>query len=357
MYFIYDDYYLKHENGMSHPENPERLKYIKHKADSLAEEGIIEYIKPVPAQAVQIEMVHHPEYIKMVEQLSEEGGLSFLDMDTGVNQYTYSCALLAAGGCFKGMDLILGDGNKYRKFFLAGRPPGHHAFPSRGSGFCIFNNAALGARFASFKYGIKKTAIVDFDAHHGNGTQDIFYEDDSVLYISFHQYPHYPGSGDVGETGYGKGEGFNLNLPFVPGTREPDYLVALIDIILPLVQKFSPEIVIISAGYDSHSSDYMSSLGLVEGSYQKIMNAMSLVAQQYCEGRMAIVLEGGYEYQSTAESVAATIMGSKEVETKDNLRSIDDLERYFDIDKDYRNNRVKNSMILEQVKKTFGLQT
>ena len=145
-------------------------------------------------------------------------------MDTGVNQYTYNCALLAAGGCFDGIDLIFADKSKYRKFFLACRPPGHHAFPSRGSGFCIFNNAALGAKYAHYEHGIKKIAIVDFDAHHGNGTQDIFYEDDSVYYISFHQYPHYPGSGDISETGYGKGEGFNLNFPFVPGTEEPDYL-------------------------------------------------------------------------------------------------------------------------------------
>jgi acetoin utilization deacetylase AcuC-like enzyme len=352
MYFIYDNYYLKHENGISHPENPERLKYIKEKADSLAGEGIIEYTRPAPAEVSQIEMVHDPEYIKMVERLSAQGGLSFLDMDTGVNQYTYSCALLAAGGCLYGMDLILEDGNKYKQFFLACRPPGHHAFPSRGSGFCIFNNAALGARYAGLNHGIKKTAIVDFDAHHGNGTQDIFYEDDSVFYISFHQYPHYPGSGDIGEIGYGKGEGFNLNLPFMPETGEPDYLVALVDIILPVMQKFQPELLIVSAGYDSHFSDYMSSLGLVEGSYKKIMNAISFLARHYCEGRMAVVLEGGYEHQSTAESVAATIMGSRGGETE----GIDDLEGYFNIDEDYRNNRVKNNMVLEQLKKAFGLQ-
>ena len=355
MYFIYDEYYLKHENGISHPESPERLKYIRQKADSLVKEGIIEYAKPSPAPKEQIEMVHNPEYIKVVEQLSAKGGLSFLDMDTGVNKYTYRCALLAAGGCFRGMDLILGGGSKYKKFFLACRPPGHHAFPSRGSGFCIFNNAALGARYAIFNYGIKRIAIVDFDAHHGNGTQDIFYEDDSVFYISFHQYPHYPGSGDVGEIGYGKWEGFNLNLPFAPGTGEPDYLVALIDIILPLMQKFSPELLIISAGYDSHSSDHMSSLGLVEGSYQKIMNALSFAARQYCSGRAAIVLEGGYDYHSTSESVSATIMGSSESEPAGVLNSIDELEGYFDIDEVYRDSSVKNDSVLEQVKKTFGL--
>jgi len=352
MYFIYDDYYLKHENGISHPENPDRLRYIKNAVDILAGRGIIEYISPSPADKKQVEMVHDALYIEKVLELSEKGGLSFLDMDTGVNQYTYSCALLAVGGCLDGMDLILSGNNKYKKFFLACRPPGHHAFSSRGSGFCIFNNAAIGARYAASQYGIKKIAIIDLDAHHDNGTQDIFYEDDAIFYISFHQYPHYPGSGEVDETGYGRGEGFNLNFPFIPGTKEPDYLAALIDIVLPLMEKFEPELLIVSAGYDSHFSDYMSSLGLVEDSYQKIMNALSYISHRSCGGRMAMVLEGGYEYRSTAGSVAATIMGSLE---SGKIKSIEDLEMYFGIDDGYRNSKIKNNMVIDQAAKSFGI--
>jgi len=355
MYFIYDDRYLKHENGISHPENPERLKYIKRAADRLNQDGIIEFARPIPAKAGQIGMVHDPAYIRKVEQLSGEGGLAFLDMDTGVNQYTYSCALLAAGGCLRGMDLIMDRQSRYRKFFLACRPPGHHAFPSRGSGFCIFNNAALGARYVRLAHGIKRAAIIDFDAHHGNGTQDIFYQDDSVFYVSFHQYPHYPGSGDVGETGYGRGEGFNLNFPFAPGTREPDYLVALIDIVVPLMEKFEPELIIVSAGYDSHQSDFMSSLGLVEESYGRIMKVLTFLAGKYCQHRMAVVLEGGYEFQSTADSAAATILGCMENGTGESMKSIDDLEQYFDMDGNFRKTRVKNLSVLEQITRIFGV--
>jgi acetoin utilization deacetylase AcuC-like enzyme len=352
MYFIYDDYYLKHENGISHPENPDRLKYIKTAANSLAVKGVIEFISPNPADKKQIKMVHDSSYIDKVQELSKKGGLSFLDMDTGVNQYTYNCALLAAGGCLDGMDLILSEKSKYKRFFLACRPPGHHAFPSRGSGFCIFNNAAIGARYASSQFGIKKIAIIDFDAHHGNGTQDIFYGDNSVFYISFHQYPHYPGSGEVDETGYGRGEGFNLNFPFIPGTKEPDYLVALVDVVIPLMEQYEPELVIVSAGYDSHFSDYMSSLGLVEDSYYKIMNALSYIADNSCRGRMAIVLEGGYEHRSTADSVAATIIGSSQ---HGEIKSIEDLEISFDIDEEYRGSKVKNSMIIDQAVKNSGI--
>lgn len=352
MYFIYHDFYQKHENGLSHPENPDRLVYIKRAADDLAEKGAIEFSVPYPAEASQIETVHDPRYIKHVEMLSSQGGLSFLDMDTGVNSYTYNCALLAAGGCYKGMDLILGKDPAYRKFFLACRPPGHHAFPARGSGFCIFNNAALGARYALNEYSIKKAAIIDFDAHHGNGTQDIFYEDDRVFYVSFHQYPHYPGSGEVQEVGYGRGEGYNMNFPFAPGTKEPDYLVALTDIVLPVLEKFRPDLIIVSAGYDSHFSDYMSSLGLMEGSYQSIMASLSFFAGKYCGGKMAIVLEGGYEHHSTADSVVATVLGC-DAEDAGWLKNIDDLKDILGIDVEYRKNRVKNNAVLDQVEKIF----
>jgi acetoin utilization deacetylase AcuC-like enzyme len=351
MYFIYDDYYLKHENGISHPENPERLKYIKRAADSLEERGLIEYINPRPAGKKQIEMVHDISYINRVEELSAGGGLSFLDMDTGVSRHTYSCALLAAGGCLDGLDLIFSENSKYKKFFLACRPPGHHAFPAGGSGFCIFNNAALGARYALEHFGLKRIAIVDFDAHHGNGTQDIFYEDSGVFYISFHQYPHYPGTGGADERGSGKGKGFNLNLPFAPGTGEPDYLAALIDIVIPLLDEYRPELVIVSAGYDSHVSDSMSSLELVEDSYLRIMAALSLISRKYCRERMAIVLEGGYEYRSTADSTVSTIMGCLE---DNSFKSTDDLEKYFGID-DSRKNRVKNRTMLDQTAKDLGL--
>ncbi|HAJ95380.1 MAG TPA: hypothetical protein DCP02_04010, partial [Actinobacteria bacterium] len=251
-------------------------------------------------------------------------------------------------------DLILGAGVS-SKFFLACRPPGHHAFPSMGSGFCIFNNAALGAKYAREKFGIKRIAIVDFDAHHGNGTQEIFYGDSNVFYMSFHQHPHYPGTGGPDETGCGKGEGFNLNLPFMPGTEEPDYMVSLIDIILPLLERFEPGLIIVSAGYDSHLSDSMSSLGLVEGSYWKIMLALSIFCRWACNGRMGIVLEGGYDCGSTADSAVNTISACLEDSTIMKIKNIDDMENYFKVDNDYRKNRVRNRLMLDELRKNFNL--
>jgi len=354
MYFIYDDYYLKHENGPGHPENPERLKCIKQAVDGSRAVDRLKYIAPFKAEEKQIEMAHDCAYIKTIKNLSLKGGQYFLDMDTGVNQHTYNSALLAAGGCFKGLDLILGAGVS-SKFFLACRPPGHHAFPSRGSGFCIFNNAALGAKYAREKFGMKKIAIVDFDAHHGNGTQEIFYGDGNVFYISFHQHPHYPGTGGPDETGYGKGRGFNLNLPFMPGTKEPDYIVSLIDIILPLLERFGPELIIVSAGYDSHLLDSMSSLGLVEGSYWKIMLALSAFSKWVCNGRLGIVLEGGYDCGSTADSVVSTISACLEDSITMKIKNIDDMESYFEVGNDYRRDRVQNHLMLDELKKNFDL--
>ena len=355
MYIIYDKYYLKHENEPSHPENPKRLKYIKLAIDSWDGSKNIKYIEPFKAEEKQIKMVHTLDYIKRINELSSKGGLSFLDSDTGVSQHTYNCALLAAGGCFKGLELILGSEPVYSKFFLACRPPGHHAFPSRGSGFCIFNNASLGAKYAREEFAIKKIAIIDFDAHHGNGTQEIFYQDSNVFYISFHQYPHYPGTGELDEIGENKGEGFNLNIPFMPGTKEPDYIVSLIDIVLPLLERFEPELIIVSAGYDSHLSDSMSSLGLVEKSYWKIMLVLSAFCRWLCKDRLGIVLEGGYDYRSTADSVVSTISACHEESIIMKLKNIDDIESYFKVDNDYREKRVRNRWMLEQLKKNFCL--
>lgn len=354
MYFIYDDQYQKHENGPGHPEDPGRLEHIKQTvACSSAADGL-KYIKPFMAEKKQIEMVHERAYIKTVEKLSLKGGQSFLDMDTGINAHTFGCALLAAGGCFKGLDLILGNG-PINKFFLACRPPGHHAFPSRGSGFCIFNNIALGAKYARKKFDIKRIAIIDFDAHHGNGTQEIFYEDGDVFYISFHQHPHYPGTGGPDETGRGKGAGANLNLPFIPGTEEPDYIVSLIDIIIPLLNRFGPQLILVSAGYDSHLRDSMSSLGLIEGSYRKIMLALSVFCRWSCRGKMGIVLEGGYDYKSTADSTVSTISACMEDHIIEKIESLDDMENYFKIDSEYRKDRIRNNAILEKLKKDFKL--
>ncbi len=355
MYFIYDDFFLKHENGPSHPENPDRLVHIMNALKKWQYRDSIDIVSPVEADEEQAGMVHTEEYIGMVRDLSSKGGLSFLDMDTGVNKYTYRSALLGAGGCFKGLDLIFGPESRFNKFFLAARPPGHHAFPSRGSGFCIFNNIALGAKYAQGKYGTGKIAIIDFDAHHGNGTQDIFYGDGSVLYISFHQYPHYPGTGDLNEMGTGCGKGFNLNLPFMPGTKEPDYIAAIIDIVVPMIERFAPELILVSAGYDSHFSDLMSSLGLTASSYRKIMIVLSALGQWLCQGRIGIVLEGGYDHASTAESVLETLYGCMDISELGDIKNRQGLEDYLINEGGYRSEKVRNWKTLEKIQDLFGV--
>jgi acetoin utilization deacetylase AcuC-like enzyme len=356
MYFVYDDFFLKHENGPSHPENPDRLIAIMDALGKWQYHDSIEMISPEEASVDQLAMVHTGEYINMIKKLSSGGGLSFLDMDTGVNKYTYKCALLGAGGCFKGLDLIFKPDSRFNKFFLAARPPGHHAFTSRGSGFCIFNNIALGTKYAQKKYGIKKIAIIDFDAHHGNGTQDVFYDDGDVFYISFHQYPHYPGSGDFNEIGDGSGKGYNMNFPFTAGTKEPDYIAAIIDIVIPVIERFAPELILVSAGYDSHLSDHMSSLGLTSVSYRKIIIAISSLAQYLCKGRVGIVLEGGYEYLSTSESVLETIYGCMDISELGDLKDKQGLEDYLMSDGCVLREKVKNRQIIKKIKDLFDVE-
>ena len=356
MYFIYDDFFLKHENGPSHPENPERLVHIINALGKWQYFDSIDMISPEEADEKQLEMVHTEEYIDTVRKLSSGDGLSFLDMDTGVNKHTYKSALLGAGGCFKGLDHIFEPNPRFNKFFLAARPPGHHAFPSRGSGFCIFNNIALGAKYAQKKYGIEKIAIIDFDAHHGNGTQDVFYDDGSVFYISFHQYPHYPGTGDFNEMGNGSGKGYNLNFPFIPGTKEPDYIAAIIDIVIPAVERFAPGLILVSAGYDSHFSDYMSSLGLTAVSYRKIMIAISVLAQYLCNGRIGIILEGGYEYLSTSESVLETLYGCMDISELGDIKDRQGLEDFLANDSNGLREKVRNWQLLKKIMDLFGVE-
>jgi len=353
MYVIYDNFYLKHYNGPGHPENPNRLIAVKEALDRWKFKNRIAFKKPRPAADKEVEMVHDKNYVQKIKNLSGMGGISYLDPDTAVTEYTYSCALLAAGGCFEGLDLIFNSENKSRKFFAAIRPPGHHAFRSTGSGFCIFNNAALSARYSQARYGIKKIAIIDFDAHHGNGTQDFFYDDSSVFYISFHQYPHYPGTGGYNEIGNGKGRGFNMNFPFIPQTGDPDYLTAMIDIIIPVMERFNPELFLVSAGYDSHYLDTLSSLNLAEESYYKIMYAISYLSHKHCHDRIGILLEGGYEYNATARSVLETIRGCFDKEDFSDIGNNSDLENKLEIDRNLKTWKIKNAMVLDRVKEIF----
>jgi|BarGraNGADG00312_1021997.scaffolds.fasta_scaffold08181_3 acetoin utilization deacetylase AcuC-like enzyme len=300
----FDPLYEEHKTGYGHPERPERLP-VAMKA--LQESGLLETVKivtPRDATVSDVELVHGEKYIEQVKRMADSGGGN-LDMDTAVSPDSYRAALRAAGALLDSVDWCL-DGEDRRTFCMV-RPPGHHALPSRGMGFCIFNNIAIAARYAIKRKGVKKVLIVDWDAHHGNGTQEVFYEDPDVLYVSLHQYPHYPGTGWIDETGKGKGEGSTINFPFPSGTGEADYLEAFRRVILPAAEKYQPGLVMVSAGYDSHVGDLLCSMRLTDSSYRKMTDELVAFAERCCNGRLIVTLEGGYNLNAEARSIVQTV--------------------------------------------------
>lgn len=300
----YDPIFEKHMAGYDHPETPERLPVTMY---ALKEAGLLEkaeVVTPRDATIKEIELVHPLEYIEKVRVISDNGG-GHLDADTGLSQASYAAAVRAAGALTGSVDGCL-DGSFDCSYCLV-RPPGHHALPSRGMGFCLFNNIAIGARYAIEMKGLGRVMIVDWDAHHGNGTQEIFYGDSSVLYVSLHQYPHYPGTGDSDETGSGAGTGYTINFPFPPGTGEDFYLKAFEEVILPAGRNFKPDLVMISAGYDSHANDLLCSMRLNDLSYRKMTDYLMDLAADCCGGRLILTIEGGYNLQAMADSAVQTI--------------------------------------------------
>ena len=302
---IYHPDYLKHDSGQNHPENKERLSRL---VEHLEKGGLLAQLKPVEPYIASIkwlEKVHAPEYIKMVEEVCERGG-AMLDPDTQVGAESYGIALLAAGGVMAAVDAVMG--NEVKNAFCAVRPPGHHAERDKAMGFCIFNNVAVACRYAQSKYGIKKAMIIDWDVHHGNGTQNTFWTDPSVFYISVHQFPFYPGSGSENEVGEGEGEGFTFNLPMCAGSGDVEYIEAFENILYPLASKFDPDFLFISAGFDGHKDDPLAQIDLSEVGYSRMTQVVTTLAAECCEGRLVSVLEGGYNSLSMASSVEEHIL-------------------------------------------------
>ena len=290
---IYHPDYLLHETG-NHPERKERLLAIMH----LIEETEIDLhkIKPEPASIEEMQYVHDPEYINKVKEYSERE--MPLDPDTVLCRESYHAALLAAGGMISAVD----DG---RAFALV-RPPGHHALSDRGMGFCLFNNIAIGARHAQ-RTGYDRVLVVDWDVHHGNGTQHIFYDDPSVFYFSVHQYPHYPGTGSAGETGSGAGQGYTLNVPLPAGSGDAEYVNVFKNILIPAALEFDPDIVLVSAGFDAHIDDPLAGMAVTTAGFGRLASIVSSIADRCCDGRLAITLEGGYDLNALSHSVLAVL--------------------------------------------------
>jgi acetoin utilization deacetylase AcuC-like enzyme len=228
--------------------------------------------------------------------------LTHFDADTAACARSFEAASLAAGTAVEVADAIVDGG--IERGFAAVRPPGHHAESDRAMGFCFFNNAAVVARHLTAVRGLSKVLILDWDVHHGNGTQQIFYDDADVMYVSLHQYPFYPGTGSVDEVGRAKGEGFTANLPMPAGAGDDDYMAAMRDVIIPLAMQFDPEFVLVSAGFDAHKDDPLASIDLTTDAFARMSEALNEVAERCCRGRLMMLLEGGYNLQALRDCTA-----------------------------------------------------
>lgn len=291
---VFHEEYLKHEQSPTHPERRERLAYT---IDQLREEGIfdsenIRVLEPFKASIEDVLEVHTPEYIDFLREESKRGGI--IDWDTNIPVGVFDRALLAAGGAIRAAQAVLDK--EVRNAFAMIRPPGHHAKPHIGAGFCYLNNMAIMVKWL-LKKGFERILILDWDAHHGDGTQEIFYTDDRVLFISTHQMPLYPGTGYPEECGAGKGEGFTVNIPLPPGTGDEGYMMVIEEIIQPIVDEFRPQFIAVSAGQDNHFTDPITSLALTARGYAEMMKRAVEMAEKHCSGRLVALLEGGYSVE------------------------------------------------------------
>ncbi|MBI2619278.1 MAG: histone deacetylase [Ignavibacteriales bacterium] len=304
--FFYHPDYLKHKTGEGHPERPERLSaMLKHLLGTKIWNGLV-HLQPQLAQVDQVAMVHPKEYVRMIAERCR-AGMTVLDQgDTRICPDSFDVALLAVGAVIEGVDQVVQG--KLNSAFCAVRPPGHHAETTAAMGFCLFNNASIAARHAQRTHGIGRIVILDWDVHHGNGTQEVFYEDPLVLYVSLHQYPFYPGTGAADETGTGKGRGFTLNCPMKAGSGEKEYLDSFQEAIIPAIEKFRPELIILSAGFDAHRDDPLAGINLTEESFAAMTALVTNAAREYSEGRIVSVLEGGYDLRALAQSVEAHLI-------------------------------------------------
>jgi acetoin utilization deacetylase AcuC-like enzyme len=300
--YCYDPLYLEHDLP-GHPESRGRLERVMA---SLVDTGLLARmtpIRPLPVELSLLKSVHAPAYVAAVRQISARGG-GFLDSDTYLGPRSYDAALLAAGGA---VELIraVNSGRAANGIALV-RPPGHHATAARGMGFCLFNNIAVAARAALDELGLARVLIVDWDVHHGNGTQDIFYNSPQVYFFSTHQYPHYPGTGGWNETGADPGRGYTANVPLPAGVGDAGFRRIFAEVLEPLAERFRPELILVSAGYDAHWNDPLAGLQLSLEGYWELARSVVGLADRLCGGRLVVTLEGGYDLDVLACGVANT---------------------------------------------------
>jgi acetoin utilization deacetylase AcuC-like enzyme len=298
---LFDSLCIAHDPGPDHPESPQRLEAIWRDLSARPVAGT-EVIAPPRATQTQLERVHGAANVKKLLSLAGRAGA--LDQDTVISPGSLDAALLAAGAGTEGVRRVL-QGEASAAFALV-RPPGHHAESTHAMGFCLFNNVAVAAAEAHAR-GLARVLIVDWDVHHGNGTQHSFYSRRDVLFISTHQFPFYPGTGDAPETGHGEGEGFTVNAPLPAGCDDGDYAAVFADALLPIADAYAPQLVLVSAGFDAHAHDPLADMSVSTEGFAALCGAVKAIADKHCPGRLVLTLEGGYDPAVLAASVRACV--------------------------------------------------
>ena len=300
---VADRAYMKHSPGRHHPERPERIAAMLTMTAELRRAGL-KFHSPREASPDELELCHSAAYVDSVARTASLEHFAF-DPDTHTSSGTAQTARLATGGVLTAVEAVL-DGDADNGFAIV-RPPGHHARPGQAMGFCFFNNVAVAAQWLIERRKLDRVLVLDWDVHHGNGTQEMFFANPHVLYISLHQYPFYPGTGWLDEVGTGRGAGFTVNAPFPAAFGNSEYLSALDDLILPIARQFRPEFVLISAGFDCHHRDPLGGMRVTEEGFTAMTRRMKRLAAEYSEGKLVAVLEGGYDLSALAEGGRAVI--------------------------------------------------
>jgi acetoin utilization deacetylase AcuC-like enzyme len=296
------DRFADHLTPPGHPERVERAEALRRVALAFRQSGG-RVVEPVPATLAEVERVHDPSYVAAIRQTA--GRAVALDPDTFTSPDSYDVALLAAGAAVGAVDAVL-DGPPGTRALAVVRPPGHHAERDRAMGFCLFNNVAIAAAHARAR-GLDRVAIVDYDVHHGNGTQWSFYDDPAVLFVSTHQFPFYPGTGGAGECGRGAGAGFTVNLPIAAGGTDADYERLFVRVVLPVLRQFSPRLVLVSAGFDAHRDDPLGGMQLTTAQCGRLTAHLADLADACCDGRIVAITEGGYDLDAIADCTRTVI--------------------------------------------------
>jgi acetoin utilization deacetylase AcuC-like enzyme len=292
---------LRHDPGEGHPERPERLNAI---LGALGRSGLFQQLASLAAplaEPADFELVHAPRYVAALGEAARQAPVLLDGGDTVLSTGSWNAASRAVGGALAAVDRVLSG--EWGNAFVAARPPGHHAESDRAMGFCLFNQVAIAARHLRTRRGLERVAILDFDVHHGNGTQHAFESDPTVLYASLHQFPLYPGTGAARERGVGDGVGATLNCPQPPGAGESEWMASLEREVIPALEKFRPQFLLLSAGFDAHAEDPLAQQELATETYRRITQLCTSFARQHCDGRIVAVLEGGYALDALAASV------------------------------------------------------